>query len=274
MTGGTISIWAAAAALLACSGSDTRAAPESTQALVSTHAPVYLALGDSVPFGWSDALGAITQKPWRFQGYPKLLASALDLPLLDAACPSEASGSFVSADAPDDGCRAYKASHDLHVDYAGTQLDYALEVVRSHPRLELVTLQVGANDLQIVGKSCGGDPACIVSALPAALQETVAHVVTIVANLRAAGYAGQIVLIDYYSPDAGQALLIQALDGALAQAAAYPGLGVDSVDLYGPFGSDPCAAGLIAKVDGRCEIHPSRAGHELIASLVAQVVSP
>jgi lysophospholipase L1-like esterase len=286
----------AAGLLAACAGDvasdSTAVAQDAAQdAAASAHRcdrrPIYLALGDSVPFGWSDAMGQVTDNPHRFKGYPMLLAEELDLPLLDAACPSEASGSFLSSALPDDGCRAYRAEHPLHVAYDGTQLDYALAVVAAHPRVRLVTLQLGANDLQLLMKGCALDPACVAEGLPATVAAAGQHVAAIVVALRTALYSGPIVVLDYYNPttDPAQGLALGALDVALAQAAQATGAGF--VDLCVPFngvsplaapppgwpvapclGADPCASGLIAKVDGACEIHPSRRGHRLIAETV------
>jgi hypothetical protein len=39
------------------------------------------------------------------------------------------------------------------------------------------------------------------------------------------------------------------------------------------FGGDPCAAGLLIKLpDGTCNIHPSPAGHLLLARAIEDVV--
>jgi lysophospholipase L1-like esterase len=282
----TMKLTAAAAlsALAACGGSRVDASGVTGSEVVRAAArlpaaaPAYLALGDSLPFGWSDAL-ADAKVPQRFFGYPKYLAGMLGLPLLDAACPSEASGSFISSSAPDDGCRAYREEHALHVDYDGTQLAYALEVARTHPRLDLVTLQLGANDLQLLVKGCLGDPGCIQAGAQAALGATANNVATIVGALHLSGYSGQVVVVDYYNPSTNplQDALIRALNQALAAAAGA--VRADFVDLYAPFaqaaaeaGGDPCDTGLIATVDGRCEIHPSREGHRLIAALIEEVV--
>jgi len=280
MTGTRTMIVAAALVLASCSdrtSSSVAANPEAT--LRADRRPVYLALGDSVPFGWSNAL-ADSSVPWRFVGYPQYLGFELGLRVLDAACPSEASGSFISADQPDDGCRAYRESHALHVDYPGTQLDYALAVVHDTPRLELVTLQLGANDLQLLAKGCLGDANCILAGLPATLESTATNLATIIGALRVvAGYTGRLVVVDYYNPttDPTQEALIEALDGALQGAAAATGS--DLVDLRVPFaraaarvGGDPCATGLIAKDNGTCEIHPSQLGHLFIATLIAREV--
>ena len=55
----------------------------------------YLALGDSVAFGFNPLLNP-TQTS-QFVGYPELLVPGVDLELTNAACPGETSASFVSA---------------------------------------------------------------------------------------------------------------------------------------------------------------------------------
>src|SRR5690242_2260760 len=70
----------------------------------------YLALGDSVSFGMDPnllptATGQPLPKPSRFVGYPEVIGG-VDLrfhTLINASCPGETSGSFISGTAPDNG---------------------------------------------------------------------------------------------------------------------------------------------------------------------------
>lgn len=287
MTGKTkVAVTALTAAMLACSHG---AEMEKVQQSLSTRAPVYLALGDSVAFGWHDGIADPWNPHW-FVGYANYLAELIDLPLVNAACPSEASGSFLDTRQPDDGCRDFKDHHPLHVEYDSTQLEYALSFVAAHPRLRLVTLQLGANDLQLMVKYCMTQldpPACIASEVQGRMAALVGNVVKIVSSLRGAGYRGQILVIDYYVPntDPTYSMLIGVLDQALAVAVAAAGelLGpIALVDVHtalaneaAKVGGDPCATGLIHQLpDGTCEIHPSEAGYRLIAQLIADQVEP
>lgn len=174
--------------------------------------PVYLALGDSLPFGWFDGVEVPRNPNW-FVGYPAFLAGTLDLPVIDAACPSEASGSFLLASEPDDGCRAFRERYPLHVAYGGTQVDFAASFVAVHTRTRLVTLQLGANDLQLVLKGCAGDVAYVARTLPEALPRIALNVGTGVGALRLAGYSGQVVVVGYYNPthDPAYGVAVQAL---------------------------------------------------------------
>lgn len=280
-----LAVAALTAAALACSRG---AEAEQVQQALSTRAPVYLALGDSLAFGWHDGI-AVPRNPHWFVGYASFLAELVELPLVNAACPSEASGSFLDPTQPDDGCRAFKADYPLHVAYDGPQMDYAAAFVATHPRLRLVTLQLGENDLQLLARGCAMDAACIAAQAQGQLAAVAGNVVAALAGLRAAGYTGQILVIDYYAPstDPMIAMLVAALDDALAGAvAAARALLVDDrialVDLLEPFaaeaaavGGDPCATGLINRLpDGACEIHPSQEGYRFIAQLIAAQVEP
>lgn len=286
MTGKTrLAVAALTAAMLACSSG---AEANMAQQALSTRAPAYLALGDSVAFGWHDGIADPWNPHW-FVGYASYLAELIDLPLVNAACPSEASGSFLSELEPDDGCRAFKEEYPLHVEYGSTQMAYAGAFVAAHPRLRLVTLQLGANDLQLMVKGCAMDPTCIASSAEGRMNALARNVVTVLAGLRGAGYQGQILVIDYYVPntDPTYSTLVGAVDQALGAAvgAARALLGDDRiavVDLLGPFaaeaakvGGDPCATGLINRLaNGACEIHPSQAGYRFIAQLIADEVEP
>src|SRR6202007_2529583 len=78
----------------------------------------YLALGDSVSFGFITNAGFVYVYPENFIAFPDYLGQALKLHTSNAACPGETSGSFLSSTAPDDGCRFYRSQAPLHVSYA------------------------------------------------------------------------------------------------------------------------------------------------------------
>src|SRR2546428_3545571 len=68
----------------------------------------FLALGDSVAFGFSP-LVRDPSEPENFVGYPEALAKLLDADVVNASCPGEASGGFISLTSPlDNGCRAFR----------------------------------------------------------------------------------------------------------------------------------------------------------------------
>ena len=128
--------------------------------------PAYLALGDSVPFGFNPL--ALTTPPVfnptiaaNFVGYPEVLSKRLQVDVANASCPGETTMHFVSLTGLDDNCGLYRASLPLHVAYASSQLDYAVGFLLTHPNTGLVTVMVGADDLGAFARACGADEVCI-----------------------------------------------------------------------------------------------------------------
>ena len=74
--------------------------------------PVYLALGDSVAFGFNP----LVNNEVGVSGYPEALGKLLDVPVKNAACPGEASPGFIAADGADNGCRDNRKAYSLHTD--------------------------------------------------------------------------------------------------------------------------------------------------------------
>jgi hypothetical protein len=95
---------------------------------------IQLALGDSVAFGYSPLIVKAGQagNPENFVGYPEVAASILELNDVNASCPGEATGGFISSTGTDNGCRPYRTNFPLHVAYQGTQLDFALNFLATH----------------------------------------------------------------------------------------------------------------------------------------------
>ena len=241
----------------------------------------YLALGDSVTFGFITQAGFEYVNPDNFIGFPNYLGQAFKLGVRNAACPGETTGSFRSETAPDDGCRAFRALAPLHVPYSSTQLEFAVSFLKSNPDTGLVTIGLGANDVLLLENACHGNPECIASGLPLVLANVIHNLRTILGDLRATGFGGIIVLVNYYSIDysnLSETAITQALNQALAIAAAEPGTVVADVFTAfqiaaGPAGGHTCNAGLLnASPQNQflCDIHPSQSGQALIARTVAQ----
>lgn len=242
---------------------------------------LYLALGDSGPFGFITQAGFEYANPQNFVGYPAYVAQALRLDPVNASCPGETTGSFLSPTAADSGCRAFRARAPLHVQYAGTQLAFATGFLSAHRNTRLVTLTLGANDLFLLEAACSGDVACVLAALPQALGTITFNVETILAGLRASGFDGPIVVSNYYATDYTDLTrtgVTAALNQALATAAAAHGALVgDTFTAFraaasNPFAAgNPCRAGLLNALPANqflCDIHPSQSGHRLIADTI------
>jgi len=241
----------------------------------------YLALGDSVSFGFITNVGFEYVNPENFIGFPDYVGQTLKLHTSNVACPGETSGSFLSSTAPDDGCRFYRSQVPLHVSYTSTQLDFAVSFLKSHPETRVVSIGLGANDVLLLRTQCADDPTCIALELPHVLFAVETNLVTILSNLRAAGFKGIIVVVNYYSvdySDTNETVITADLNQTLAAASAQAGSVVADVftafqAAAGPAGGHTCNVGLLnasPQNEFACDIHPSQSGQKLIARTVEQ----
>ena len=246
----------------------------------------YLALGDSVPFGFRGGATAEFSDAANFVGYPELVGEKLGLDVINAACPGETTASFLDAKAQSNGCdnslqsgSGYRTAYPLHVRYRSvdqSQLDFAVHTLTDSPDVGLVTVQIGAND----GFLCQQTTAdrCSTPAEIQALGQTVqANLDRILSTLRGeGGYDGQIVVVTYYALNYSDAFgaATQLLDSGIAQVAQANGAEV--ADGYGAFqarateaGGSSIDAGLVLPND----VHPTEDGQRLLADAVRSVVS-
>ncbi len=249
----------------------------------------YLALGDSVPFGYRPP--AVTPPadyldPDNFVGYPELVTHRLHTRLTNASCPGETTASMIRVGAQSNGCEnsvgsrvGYRTLFPLHTDYQATQLAFAVHYLRHHRHTRLVSVMIGANDLFVCQRTT--TDACTGTDFTATLAQVQQNLDTILAAVRAAHYRHRLVVVTYYSLDYADAVAtggIQALDAALARAAAAHGAVV--ADGFGAFrsataayGGDSCAAGLLIRLpSGGCDVHPTVQGHRVLADAVLQAV--
>jgi len=249
--------------------------------VLADESPTYLALGDSVPFGFNPLVTNFSDAD-AYVGYPEDLASLRDVGVRNAACPGETSGSLISTATPDNGCQLARSLGDLHVNYKGSQLAYALAFLRAHRHTSLVTMTIGANDVFLLENACFAQKivpplACIQAGFGAVLAGLQTNLTTIYGNIRAMGYQGTIVALTYYTVNYQDQV---AVPGVLALNAVVKavtiGFGGRVADGFGAFGAiaastggDSCAAGLLIRLpDGTCDIHPSTLGAEVLAQAV------
>jgi lysophospholipase L1-like esterase len=238
----------------------------------------YLALGDSVTFGYITQAGFEYGNPENFVGFPDYGGDVLRLQTVNASCPGETTASFLSATGVDNGCRSFRSQAPLHVAYTGTQLDYATTFLTDHPNTSLVTIQLGANDAFVLQRQCAGDPTCIAAGLPAVLASISANMDTILRDLRATGFHGVLMVVNYYSLDYGDAAgtaLTRALNAAVTAHAQADGAVV--ADAFTAFqtaagaAGHTCQAGLLnasPQNQFTCDVHPSQSGQKLLAQVV------
>ncbi len=245
-----------------------------------------LVLGDSVAFSYIASVGYeyFYTNPDNFIGFPNELGERLNLDVVNGACPGETTGSFLSSTAPDNGCRTYRSLFPLHAKYSSTQLAFATAYLRSHREVRLVTITLGANDGLLLEESCASSAdveACIKAGAPAVLAAVAEHIAAILAAVRGTGYAGEIVLTNYYSLDysdvAGTTLTADLNAAIGAPASAYGAVVADvfsafqSVAANTAFGGKTCNTGLLnpdVYDQYVCNIHPAQTGHRLIAKTI------
>jgi lysophospholipase L1-like esterase len=261
----------------------------------------YLALGDSVAFGFREANAIPTNKndytkPKTFVGYPEDVARNLGLRVANLACPGESSGSLISPKRASNGCEnhfngtkqvtgGYATAFPLHVKYADKtakngQLATGVKFLKAHHNVRLVSLMIGAND----GFLCQEKTAdhCV-SEFNATLAKIGKNVARILKAVRNSGYHGQIVIAQYYSLDYGNAIdnfQAKGLNSAM-QTAAKP-FHVRVAHTFSMFrkaaqqaGGDTCKAQLLTQLKNGstpCGVHPSVSGQALIAQAVEQAI--
>jgi lysophospholipase L1-like esterase len=247
-----------------------------------------LVLGDSVAFAYIDSAGHEFDNPENFLGFAEQLENLLGLDAVDAGCPGETTGSFISSTAADFGCRAYRTQFPLHVAYNSTQLEFAQKFMRRNHDVRLVTLTLGANDVFLLNASCATqvDPAsCVQAGVPALLAQVAGNLGRVLSDLRATGFDGAIVVTNYYSIDYNDAAvtgLTELVNAVIAASSRIYGASV--ADLFTAFetravnpafGGNICNAGLLnASVHDQtlCDVHPSQSGHRLIAETIVRAI--
>jgi lysophospholipase L1-like esterase len=239
----------------------------------------YLALGDSVSFGYITQAGFEYRNADNFIGFPSYVGDALGMTPTNAACPGETTAGFISSAGADNGCRPYKAAFPLHAGYSGTQLQFATGFLDSHPNTKLVTILLGANDAFLLQGGCHNDPTCIGAGLPGLLATISGNLDQILEAVHAAHFHGKVVVLNYYSLDyadlAGTAFT-RALNGAIESAAeANHAVVADEfsafADAAAAAAGHTCAAGLLnasPQNQFSCDVHPSQSGQQLLARTV------
>jgi lysophospholipase L1-like esterase len=244
----------------------------------------YLALGDSVSFGFIASAGYEYVNPRNFIGFPDYVARSRELQVVNASCPGETAASFASSSALDRGCRYYRSLVPLHARYGSTQMDFALEFLKIHPETKLVTIDIGINDVLLLEDQCANDSACVAAGLPQVLASVTTNLGTILSELRLSGFRGTLVVVNYYSfdySDVNRTKVFASLNQALRMAAARAAVPVADVftafrEAASPAMGQTCQAGLLNASSANeftCDIHPSQTGQQLISRSVARTIA-
>ena len=258
----------------------------------------YLALGDSIAFGFNPTLLPPFKTvppfptPNQFVGYPetveqfeRLLHSEQEV---NAACPGETSGSFLDLAAPDNGChgaQGFKALIGLHTNYTGSQASFTVSELATNKHVNLVTLSIGGNDLLLLQQKCANPNVqlfdlCVQNDLPGVLTAYAGNLGAILGEIRA-NYQGTLIVMKSYAPSVDPLFIaaIEALNTVMVEVGAH--FGVKFADGFtafqiasAPFGGDPCRAGLLIRLSPPmtsplvCDVHPSPLGRDVLAATV------
>lgn len=296
-----------ALALFGCAGTPDEEAMTSV-AMTESERPTYLALGDSIAFGFDINQNDATETT-RAYGYPEALQSLLardygaHIGVANTACPGETTGGLISGQVADDNdCIKNRHAYPLHYEYdhqdtatgAGrSQLDHAVEYITADPdHVKLITITAGANDVLKYAKP-GASWMQAASAIDAVMNHLPRNWETILDALVRAGYRGPIVGVLYYSTGyrwsdfptmTGIRILNDKIrDAAKAAVQRHPTLNLKLVESYNifdeaskPFGNDPCAAGLTMRIGSTdsCDVHASHHGEEILAEAIWTSLSP
>jgi lysophospholipase L1-like esterase len=230
--------------------------------------PVYLALGDSIAYGYDPlTAGRMTD------GYPEVIAQRMGIEVANASCPGEATGGFISVEGNDNHCRENKLEYGLHVDYQGTQLAYAVDYLAAHPGTELVTIDIGGNDASKLNDLCAGVTACVLGGFVGMLTDYGTNLDIILGEIRKV-YDGPLVGLAVYNPYPTDLIAqygLERLNVVLAEKLErWDGVFADGMAAFhAASGGDPCASGLLIRMpDGSCDVHPSPAGDTVLADSI------
>jgi lysophospholipase L1-like esterase len=195
-------------------------APAAGAKTIGSPPSTYLALGDSLAYGYHAAQFQEELKTKGFvnpanfdDGYVDDFGKALKLfnpklQIVNDGCPGETTETMIhGSGVGPEYCAGGPTGTPfpkvfLHHPFAGTQLEDAVAVAKQ-PGVNTITLDIGANDiLQFLGSTCGF-PATF-TCTPAQIEAEIGHVTTNVAyilgQLRAAAPKAKIVFVSQYNP--------------------------------------------------------------------------
>jgi lysophospholipase L1-like esterase len=240
----------------------------------------YLALGDSIAFGYQAAKHRAGLPPSGFNtGYVDVLRARLQeirpaLAVVNYGCPGETTTTFIAG-----GCLSNLVGFPLHDAFAGAQLDAAVAFLRAHPgQVSPITLTLWSNDVREFVESCP-DQVCVVNGAPAAIASIVNNLAIILGRLRAAAPDAEIIITGSWDSNL-DALefadpLFQFLNQSMASMAA-----VQRVRFADPFPVFNPQGDLALEIQAHCAMtllctqqdsHPSDAGYRALADIVFDV---
>jgi lysophospholipase L1-like esterase len=269
--------------------------PATTTSSAAPAERVYVSLGDSYATGYRPADGGTPAGATR-DGFAQLVAERSNLRLINVACTGATSGSV--RDEP--GCAPYNRALDAPDPAGRTQLDAAVEALRSHAgEVGLVTVVIGGNDLTPCARASAVSEA--LTCASRAVTEVRTNLAAILPALRDAAGDAPIVGLTYPDVFLGAWVSADFPDGQnlarlsvplfrnffnTALEAEYEKIGATFVDItdttggYEPlteltqdptYGPIPTPVARVCELTYFCaqtDVHPTPAGHQAIAAAV------
>ena len=245
----------------------------------------YLALGDSLAFGYSQAKFEELlpeENPADYHtGYVDDFAHLLrlgnpKLQVINDGCPGETTESFIK------GPCEYQLAFPLHHPYVGgptsSQLSDALAYLQANPNTNPITLDIGANDaLGVIEHTCEKKVECVIKEAPALFEHIAMNLGLILADLRGADPHATIIVLGLYNPfgeklPGGNALTAQ-LNEVMDKVAATVGARfADPLPVFNPPGKleEPTICLLTNMCKKPEDIHPTDLGYAVLAGLIAK----
>ncbi len=244
----------------------------------------YLALGDSLAFGYSEAkFDSLypNENPADYNtGYVDDFARVLklrdpSLQVINDGCPGETTESFIV------GPCQYQLSFPLHHPYVGgpdsSQLSDALAYLQANPgRVNPITVDIGANDaLGVIEDTCKLEAACIAEHAPALFAHIGANLGLILADLRGAAPHATIIMLGLYNPFGssitGGNQLTAELNEVMEHVASSIGARfANPLPVFNPPGAfeQPTICLLTNMCTPLVDIHPTDLGYAVLAGLI------
>lgn len=241
----------------------------------------YLALGDSLAFGYQQAkFVQLAQHPpvdpAAFStGYVDDFTQMLrmiqpTIQTVNYGCPGETTTRFLSSA----GCPTYPFA--LHNGYTTSQMDAALAFLRTHPgQVSPITLDIGSDDVIGLLEGCAtqsNPQSCIDSVLPGALNQVATNLNSILSELRAASPSSEIIVMEYYNPlavtplaDASNAVAVQLNNVIADDAQAHDARVADTFTPFNLASPQPQTLCALTLMCSDSDIHASNAGYQVIA---------
>jgi lysophospholipase L1-like esterase len=261
-------------AALALAGVLALTADATSGAKRATPRGYYLALGDSIAYGFQPNKPR-TGPPSSFDtGYVDVLAARLrklspSLQVVNYACVGESTRTFV-----DGGCPS-RSDIRLHRSYKGAQLDAALSFLQAHPGdVSPITVTLYGNDwLPVMQITCAGSVACARKHAPSEVSAFAVRLTAILRRIRAAAPNAQIIVTGAWNPDPNSLQQLRAVyrsfEAAIAAAATASDANIaPMLPVFNPAGSLNAQRARLCKFTFICSMgdpHPTDVGYRAIA---------